>query len=286
MNVSSLICHRDVAMGIECLGSMARSVDDIRFTLHDDGTLTGEDRAVLRRALPVDVIVERRDADEAMTEKLGRYPACRRARGENVLMLKLLDVALRSDGDIRYCDTDVLFIRPAVGLFESPGRAVFMHDIDNGYAVRPWQLWPGNGVRLPRCLNSGLFAFPRVQFDLDYLEWLLSRERFRRIFAHIAVWAEQTCWAALAFRAGCRLWDPRRIAVVDPKWTLSERTVAAHFVSSARDRLPRALADSARLKHAAAIVPQVETVDARECSAFILAKSQLLRRLRRAGVRL
>ena len=288
LQVATLICHRDVAMGIQCLGSLVRSADDIRLALHDDGTLTEDDCAALRRALPVAAIIHRRQADDAMADRLSRYPACSRARRENILMLKLFDVALLGEDDIRYCDTDVLFMRPVAGVFEpreSPA-ALFMHDIDHGYAVRPWHLWPGNGMRLPRCLNSGLFVFPRRHFDLDYLEWVLSRESLRRIFSHIAVWAEQTCWAALAFRAGCRLWDPERIAVVDDKWTLRERTVAAHFVSSARGRLPQVVAQAAQLDRPRGAVPTIDALEAGECTAFALAKSQLLRRLGRAGVRL
>jgi hypothetical protein len=280
------MCHRDVAMGIQCLSSLARTVSGIRLIVHDDGTLTADDIAMLRQALPVQAIISRRDADEIMAQALRSHPACRRARAENVLMLKLFDVALTRVDDIRYCDADIFFVRPAPKLFDAPDslRAVFMQDTDQAYSVRPWHLLPGNGLRLPSYLNSGLFVFSRSAFDLDYLEWLFSRENLQRTFAYIACWAEQTCWAALAFRAGCGFWDPQRVAVVNGAWALEERTVAAHFVSSWRSRLAQVLDQVASQNLANNAPAAVSVIAASECNFVTLAKSQLLRRVRRAGM--
>jgi hypothetical protein len=106
-------------MGLQCLGSLVRSVPGVSLVVHEDGTLTDEDVEKLKGAFPLQQLVRRRDADEAMREALDRYPACSRMRSENTLMLKLFDVALMSsDVDIRYCDTDVLFFRRVAGLFE------------------------------------------------------------------------------------------------------------------------------------------------------------------------
>jgi hypothetical protein len=286
IRISSLICHRDVPMGLRCLESLAQSVAGARLVLHDDGTLTAADIENLEKALPVAEIVRRPRADEIIQEELRRYPACAGMRGENVLMLKLFDVALMgSDADIRYCDTDVLFFRGTSGLFErteSGPTSVFMRDSNHAYAARPWHLLGPQAMQLPRYVNSGLFMFRRDRFDLEFLEWLLSRDGIRAIFGHIASWAEQTCWAALGFRAGCGLWDQERIAVVNDRWRLSDRSVAAHFVSSSRHRLAevfRQVSDTNPLDREPVTVPVTES---RECSAFELGRSQLARRLRRA----
>ena len=286
VNVSTLICHRDVSMGLTCHDAFVRHVAGARLVVHDDGTLTDEDVERLAKALPVAEVLRRHQADEIMQERLAQYPRCARARSENVLMLKLLDVALMSsEADIRYCDTDVLFFRAAPGLFERPPggpAAVFMQDSNHAYSARPWHLLGPAAMRLPGYLNSGLFMFRRDRFDLEYLEWLLSKESIRAIFARIAVWAEQTCWAALAHRAGCGLWDAARIAVVDADWMLERQTVAAHFVSSSRHRLAEVLrqtTDAGASEREPVTVPVIES---RECSAFELGRSQIARRLRRA----
>lgn len=286
MNVSTLICHRDVPIGLTCHHAFVRHVAGARLVVHDDGTLTDEDVERLVKALPVAAVVRRREADGIMQERLGRYPACARARSENVLMLKLFDVALMSDdADVRYCDTDVLFFRATSGLFERTlGRppAVFMQDSNHAYSARPWHLLGPAAMRLPGYLNSGMFVFRRNQFDLDYLEWLLSREAIWAMFARIPVWAEQTCWAALAYRAGCGLWDVAHIAVVDADWSLHRRTVAAHFVSSSRHRLVEVLRQTAGTASPDQEPVAVPVIHARECSAFELGRSQIARRLRRA----
>jgi hypothetical protein len=286
VNVSTLICHRDVATGLSCLDAFVRCVPGTTLVVHDDGTLTDEDVLRLAVALPVAGVLRRRQADEMVRELLARYPACARARKENVLMLKLFDVALTSnDADIRYCDSDVLFFRPTSGLFSrGPDRpaAVFMQDSNHAYALRPWHLLQPAAIRLPKYLNSGLFMFRRDRFDLEYLEWLLSRDAVRGVFSRIAVWAEQTCWAALAYRAGCGLWDATRIAVVDAGWRFDRRAVAAHFVSSSRDRLADVLRRTAGTDPAGSEPVAVPVVESRRCTAFELGKSQIFRRLRRA----
>jgi len=273
-------------MGLTCLDAVVRCVAGVRLVVHDDGTLTDEDVACLAKGLPVAEMLRRRQADEIMQERLSRYPACARARRENVLMLKLFDVALMSgDADIRYCDTDVLFFRATSCLFErTPGgpAAVFMQDSNHAYSARPWHLLGPEAMRLPGHLNSGLFMFRRDRFDLDYLEWLLSREAIRAVFAHISVWAEQTCWAALAHRAGCGLWDAECIAVVDADWTLEHRTVAAHFVSSSRHRLAEVLQQTQGAGAREPAPLTVPVIESRECSAYELGRSQIVRRLRRA----
>lgn len=273
-------------MGLRCLGSLVRSASGARLALHDDGTLTAEDIENLEKTLPVAEVVSRRRANEAMQEALGRYPACAAMRAENVLMLKLFDVALMgSDADIRYCDTDVLFFRAVSGLFDrndgSPA-AVFMRDSNHAYAARPWHLLGPEALHLPRYVNSGLFMFPRDRFDLEFLDWLLSQDRIRSIFAHIASWAEQTCWAALAFRAGCGLWDQERIAVVNDRWRLNDRSVAAHFVSSSRNRFAEVLGQVSGANAPDREPVSVTVTETRECTAFELGKSQAARRLRRA----
>jgi hypothetical protein len=260
-------------------------VPDASLVVHDDGTLTDEDISNLKTRLPVSDVVHRKRANENMQEALRKYPACARARSENVLMLKLFDVALMSAEDIRYCDTDVLFVRRTSGLFDRPRdgpAAVFMRDSNHAYSARPWHLLGPGAMRLPKYVNSGLFMFRRDRFDLDFLESLLSRDSMRAIFAHMASWAEQTCWAALGFRAGCGFWNQEQIAVVNDSWRLGERTVAAHFVSSSRHRFAQVLQQISGANPQDHGPVSVSVAEARECSAFELGKSQIIRRLRRA----
>lgn len=63
-DVSTLLGHRDVEMGLTCLGSLAiASREPLRLRVHD-GTLTEQDRERLTVRLPGCVFIERNTADE------------------------------------------------------------------------------------------------------------------------------------------------------------------------------------------------------------------------------
>ena len=53
LEVHNLACHRDVSMALICLKSLlATSQEKLQLIIHDDGSLTDEDQALIRRELP------------------------------------------------------------------------------------------------------------------------------------------------------------------------------------------------------------------------------------------
>src|SRR5262245_15033112 len=103
--------------------------------LHDDGTLTGEDRERLAAELRAPAIVPRAEADERAAAFLSHHPALREFRRGNVMALKLIDTTMYAGEELAYCDTDILFLRPFTGLYgqlrEIGAGAVFMKDWQN-----------------------------------------------------------------------------------------------------------------------------------------------------------
>ena len=80
---------------------------------------------------------------------------------------------LLASGDLAYCDSDVLFLKPFKGLFSWPDEkcsAIFMQDIQDAYSLRPWHVYPIGGIRLPQKLNAGPFLFRTSEYDLDFVE--------------------------------------------------------------------------------------------------------------------
>jgi hypothetical protein len=64
-------------MAIDCLVSLQRlCVSPIRFQIHDDGTLTDDDCAILTEELSPSCIVSREEADQRMNELLRRHSVC------------------------------------------------------------------------------------------------------------------------------------------------------------------------------------------------------------------
>jgi hypothetical protein len=270
--VRSLICHRDVEMAVACLGSLLRlSADAVRLALHDDGSLTIEDTERLQNELAGATIILRAQADDVVNPLLSRYPHCARFRRENIFGLKLLDIPLASDGDLAYCDSDILFLRPYDGLFRWPGAgtsAIFMMDTIEPYSVRPRHLLGAGGLKLASKVNAGLIFLRHGAYDLDFIEWFLGHDEYKRVPPLV----EQTCWAALGHRVGCRFYDPKQIAMMRPGKRLADGLIAGHFIRRYRFLLKDFLvpaADAVRAKPLAA----VRTVAAQECSYFSLSRS-------------
>jgi hypothetical protein len=243
--------------------------------LHDDGTLTGEDRESLTAGFGPCAFVDRAAADERAADLLAARPALRAFRRANPLALKLVDAVLWAGEELAFCDTDLLFLRPFRGLFRLPPEAgaLFMSDRQNAYSVRSWHLLARRRLRLPRRANTGIVVYRTAAYDPDLLEWYLSRPE--HLFA--PVWVEQTAWALLGWRAGCRLLDPAQVAIPLPGVPAGEETVALHFVSPVRTLLaeypPLAVADAPPV--------EIRSRPARRCRALDLAADEARRWWRR-----
>lgn len=276
--VTTLLCHAHVDMALLCLGSLlAHAAEPLRLRIHDDGTLTEGDRERLTAGLDRPDFVSRPEADERLEDLLAGRPATRAMRRTNPLGLKLVDAALLAPGErLLFCDSDVLFFRPFSGLWGGEGEdaeTVFLRDSQNAYSVRSWQLPREPRLRLAGHVNTGIVGFPTSAYDPDLLEWFLARPDFNRT----PVWLEQTAWALLGGRAGCRFVDPARVRLPgETDAALDEETVALHFVSPRRALLPGYL-EQGRDRRGEPPV-HLKTVPAPRCHWWDLAAAELKRR--------
>ena len=230
-----------------CLGSLVRhSREPVRFLIHEDGSLTDEDREQLSSQLPVYGFISKKQADVFVKEQLSNYPYCAQFRRRYVYGMKLFDAPLLADGDdFVFCDTDIFFLRPFTNLFAWPDNrtgCLFMQDYQNAYSFRPWHLAFQRRFQMPPKLNCGLFQFRRRHHDLDFLEWFL--ERYQRLFTARHHWVEQTCWGALAMSCNGQFWSEEQIRVIQGEACLTGDLVGAHFVTPVRGLLPEAAARS------------------------------------------
>lgn len=282
--VDSLLGRAQVEMAISCLGSLiAHSADPVRLRLRDDGTLGEAERERLAAALISPVgppsFVSRAEADDVVAPWLARRPSLARFRRDHPLFLKLVDLAIPAAGEeVAYCDADVLFLRPFKNLFRFPSPtddALFMSDVQNAYSIRSWHLLRHRRLRLPKKVNSGLILVKTRSFDPDLLEWYLSRPEF-----HFAPpWIEQTGWALLGAAAGCRLFDPRQIAIPGSAGPLPSDAVALHFVSPVRGRLAEAVPSALDRRGEPPV--EIRSSPARPLSPLSLAATEARRLARR-----
>lgn len=280
VTVHGLVCHDHVNMALASFSSLLKfSIEPLQLVIHDDGSLTNDDREKLS-GLKDTTIVSRSEADELMNPLLKNHPHCYKIRYEHPMFLKLLDTALLSKGDIAYCDTDVLFFRPFDGMFRWPNAetsALFMRDYLEAYSVFPWHLLGVNKLALPSKVNAGLMFVRKSAYDLDFIEWFLSKKEFRSNPVHKM---EQTCWAALGHRIGCRLWNPQQVVLMRPESTLTEQLVAGHFVKEVRYRFKEFLPQTeCEAQESKPVI--LETVPAQECDVMDLALNHIKRQSNR-----
>jgi hypothetical protein len=278
--VHGLVCHGHVDMAYINFSSLLKySVQPIKLVIHDDGSLTEQDKAKLICLQGAEVL-SRPEADELMNPLLKKYPNCYKIRYEHPMFLKLLDIALLSSDDFGYCDTDVLFFRPFQGLFQWPDAktsAIFMQDYIEAYSVFPWHLIGTKKLSLPSKVNAGLMFVRKSAYDLDFVEWFLGQRTFRSKPIHKM---EQTCWAALGYRIGCRLWNPDQIVLMRTDTTLTEGMVAGHFVKEVRHCLKNfLLIDDTNIRTSQPIL--VDTIPAGDCDILNLAENHIKRQSNR-----
>jgi hypothetical protein len=232
----TLLCHRDVALAIHCLSTALRlSADPVQLVIHEDGSLTEEDRQQLAQHLPGSRIIDRHEADQRMAERLSAHSHAAAFRASSVWGLKLLDIVLAEPGFCFYIDADIRFFRPFSGLFTSQAtheRCVFLRDtVWQAYSIRPWHLLPSrDGLSVASGINSGLTLCDPSVFDLDFIDWFLSHTNWRVIPA----WTEPTCWAALAIRANGYAVHPAQLVNLYPSANITSHCIGAHFLSAYR----------------------------------------------------
>jgi hypothetical protein len=239
LEVHNLVCHRDISIALICLKSLlATSQEKLQIVVHDDGSLTDEDKTCIRAQLPDSILVSRDQADHELAIVLDGLPTIRKARLKLPHLLKVLDVPMlcRSD-NVCFVDSDVLFLRAHRGLFEiSKTRSAcarFMLDIRTCHGFRLKDFWPLGPVSPIARLNSGLFCIKRNVIDFDWVEAVCSRVGLPQILQHRS-WFEQGLWAAIAARVGCEMIDRSQIATAEVASQIPQDPIALHFITPVR----------------------------------------------------
>ena len=239
LEVHNLVCHRDVSIALICLKSLlATSQEKLQIIVHDDGSLTDEDKTFIRAQLPNSTLVSRDHADHELAIVLDGLPTIRKARLKLPHLLKVLDVPMlcRSD-NVCFVDSDVLFLRTHRGLFEiSKTRSAcarFILDIRTCHGFRLKDFWPLGPVSPIARLNSGLFCIKRNVIDFDWVEAVCSRVGLPQILQHRS-WFEQGLWAAIAARVGCEMIDRSQIATAEVASQIPQDPIALHFITPVR----------------------------------------------------
>lgn len=273
--VRSIICKRDVELGIECLGSLKRfCADPLRIVLHDDGSIGSDERARLEDGLPGAILITKEEADDVMNPVLKTLPRCTAFRERSPMGRKLVDVGVFSKGDIILCDTDVLFFRQFKGAFTWPEtsiKTVHVLDVADSFCLKPWQTGP---LHLLHRFNAGFMMIRKELFDLDLMERTvgLIEDNPGYIENKPYQWfLEQTCWASVAGEHPAMMWSSNQFRVIGRNDRYSTDLVGGHFVGNVRHMLAqfRDKARKAAVEQAEPVSIQFERARPYSTPAFI-----------------
>ena len=275
--ISTLICHSHVEMAISCLGRLLTFCrNSIGIRIHDDGTLTDEDYERLGATLDNPVIISTEEANDLLVNFLRSYPALAALRTRQALFHKLIDTAVTyPNHNYAFCDPDVLFLRPFLLPPNPFTHFIFIQDRQPSYSFRSWNLARSSDVTLPHKANTGFIMGPKHLINWDYLAWFVAQP----LHHSIPYFLEQTAWAALGMKVGCRSFDPTQIQIMrdEPHDT---QLVGGHFTERTRDLIPQYLRQSQDTNE---YLPPVtlRTIPAGQCTSVTLAKYEFVRILTR-----
>jgi hypothetical protein len=175
----TLLCHRDVEMGLcaaMCYALAARS--RFRWFVHDDGSLTSDDRERICASVPGAAVISRQASDERAAREYGHLAKILEYRRRQVMALKLVDVRIWAESDrIAYLDSDICFFRyPDFFLKALRGvsrGSYFNKDAKDAYVLDRLEIGRRLGVAPHQRVNAGLWVMNRNDIDLDVIErWL------------------------------------------------------------------------------------------------------------------
>jgi Zn finger protein HypA/HybF involved in hydrogenase expression len=233
IRVKTLLGKNNLAFSISCLQSFVENaVSPIQLVVLDDGSLSTIEIEKLQSSFDDCEVVTKHHRDEIIAEKLKNYPTCYRYRQQVVYAHKIFDAMLCDDNDLIFIDSDVYFKKKFV-LPDFNGIPTFMMGRQHAYSFSPLEFLKVKYSIFPY-VNTGMFYFPRKQFDLEFIEALLNDKIINKGIGRIS-WLEQTVWAFIAGRGSAiQYFNPFQVVMAGSKRLLKENTLAVHLVTTYR----------------------------------------------------
>ncbi len=179
-----------------------------KLAIHDDGSLTPEQRAATRWHFPDGRLIERAEADKRMFGELANWPRCLEFRRTNILSPKIFDfVSYLDSSRMLLFDSDLLFFADPAELLkriEDPSYRLntFNADDATSYAIAPEAAEPLIGHKVQPLINSGFGLIHKDSIRFDWIEEFLALPNI--LDGHF--WRiEQTLFALCSSRYGVEL---------------------------------------------------------------------------------
>ena len=178
------VCHHHLIMAIAAAKSFYRfSPERFPLVIHEDGSLTDADTALIRDQFPGAHIHSRADADRDVGEELERRGAkrCLSLRKSLVFAIRLFNVIVLAPGKrVLQLDPDVIFLRRPEELIsamvcgEEAWRERYLLDVRPAYTWSLDQVLQHTGIHMEPQFNAGLVLMRRDADSVDLYERCLE----------------------------------------------------------------------------------------------------------------
>ena len=238
IEIHSLMCHKDVSYGINCLKSLIRyeEFSGMQIIIHDDGSLTREDKEILCDISDRLSVIDREYADSHILNLIRDKPNCinYRIKESNINLwhkIKLFDYYYFSKTKkILGLDSDLLFLRrPEEAIkYISKGVGFYFPDNQSAYSFNE----PKDEIETLEKVNTGLIYIPGENFyDLDSIENALSN-LIRNATNYFPSWIEQSAFAHMFYKiGGFKCLDPKTHKIPYFQTVDHSTDECLHFVS-------------------------------------------------------
>ena len=189
--IHTVIGRRGVYLYLAAIKSLLRFDRSVAVAVHDDGSLSRKEIALLEHHVPGVRVLARAAADERMERVLAGYPRCAAYRQASLMGVQLFDYTMMSEAEkIVSLDSDTLFLaRPDQFIdWIADGGADVLYSVQDD----PWDptgLIARNGGGCG--LNAGFVGYARRLVQLPLIERILENE------PEFTWWTGQSCFNVL-----------------------------------------------------------------------------------------
>ena len=195
-HVYTLLCERDMEMARVTLPRMiyfCKKNQKIRIV--DDGSLT-ESSIHYLEALSSNVkVITKATREEQILSVIRNYPNCIKFRNEYPPAFKIIDIPILAASESQrftYTDSDIIYLRNASQYFDLHTDTFLRTDAIK-LSVKLKDVFFKYKWKIPYKFNSGFFCYDTKNFDLDLIDYFVSRSDVRNM-----PWViEQTAWAII-----------------------------------------------------------------------------------------
>lgn len=225
---------------LSCLWSLVSFYEfsglQLPLLIYSDGTLTESHTRQMASVFPQARILDSASGGAAISERLSRYPNCRRFRASLPYARKIIDLPMLCGSPlVLILDSDVLFLKRPEELMRhlAPNgsrRFVFERDMQDAYVASIAEIKQRFNVDVASRVNTGIMIADISGFDYARIETWLGQGAIER-----HPWAEQTLWAMYAGQKQTVLlgeeYDVTMAVHIEPN------AVAKHYIKPIRDFL-------------------------------------------------